>query len=437
MENLKTENFSIKLRVHFLEEQLAKLAPDQMEAALKQNINLKIEVQQRGMEIKKLKKLVLSLERELERMQRGAGSSNNASARERELERRLEEKEREVEDLRRRRAEQDEDEDELLHAAQSRNAELEEELEGVRGLLEENMDEMDRLKDLLQRKGDTSVSSDASTSRGSLQRKLDSLEDANHDLRQKLVDQDDLITRIQDEKDELVDAVNGLELQLEDIHQRRHAESVERSESRAALLEEQEERENLEDDNNHLRDRLAALQIELQGKEDEVERLIKEHQTIVETVEVEWRGEVEEQRTQNEELKDVLAERDNESKDLRLHISELESNTNDLHAKFEGHIEQLEIELEERRKDLEEKDREIEEREVELERKDSEVENLRNTIEQLGEQIFHLEDENDRFKEELDRIRDDEAAERERLEGVVVGLKEVCFIYLSASSNAH
>jgi hypothetical protein len=42
--------------VHFLEERLAQLAPDQ------------IDVQQCGLEIKKLRKLVLELERELERL---------------------------------------------------------------------------------------------------------------------------------------------------------------------------------------------------------------------------------------------------------------------------------------------------------------------------------------------------------------------------------
>ena len=81
------------MRVHFLEERLASLAPDQTEAALKQNINLKIEVQQRGMEMKKLKKLVLELERELQR----AGGSKD---RERELEEKLEERDRELRELR-------------------------------------------------------------------------------------------------------------------------------------------------------------------------------------------------------------------------------------------------------------------------------------------------------------------------------------------------
>jgi hypothetical protein len=61
--------------VHFLEERLAQLAPEQ------------IEVQPRGLEIKKLKKLVLELERELERLQRGSvrehdqdNSTRNATA---------------------------------------------------------------------------------------------------------------------------------------------------------------------------------------------------------------------------------------------------------------------------------------------------------------------------------------------------------------------
>jgi hypothetical protein len=56
--------------VHLVEERLVQLAPDQIDAAPKQNINLKIEVQQRGIELKKLKKLVIELERELEERER-------------------------------------------------------------------------------------------------------------------------------------------------------------------------------------------------------------------------------------------------------------------------------------------------------------------------------------------------------------------------------
>ena len=109
---LKKENFNIKLKVHFLEERLAQLAPDQIDAALKQNINLKIEVQQYRMEIKKHKRLVLELERELEKLQRTSSTTGPNTgahttegiyeARARELEEKLEEREREVRELRKR-----------------------------------------------------------------------------------------------------------------------------------------------------------------------------------------------------------------------------------------------------------------------------------------------------------------------------------------------
>ncbi|KAJ7482638.1 microtubule associated-domain-containing protein, partial [Mycena latifolia] len=67
--NFKEENFNIKLRIHFLEERLAQLAPDQIDAALKQNIGLKIE------------KLVLELERELDRLQHAGVSTNRTGSR--------------------------------------------------------------------------------------------------------------------------------------------------------------------------------------------------------------------------------------------------------------------------------------------------------------------------------------------------------------------
>jgi hypothetical protein len=103
-------------------------------------------------------------------------------------------------------------------------------------------------------------------------------------------------------------------------------------------------------------------------------------------------------------LRKVLAERETESKDLRLNISELEANTNDLHTKFEAALAHLEHDSEE---------------------KDTELESANQAIEKLSEQIYVLEDENDKLKEESERIRDDEAAERERLEALSAALKEV------------
>ena len=429
---MKKENFSIKLRVHFLEERLAKLAPDQIDAALKQNINLKIEVQQRGMEMKKLKKLVLSLEHELERLQRSDGNRN----RERELEDKLEERERELRELRRRKSGSAMDDD-ALREAEARNEELADELNNAHALLEENLDEIDRLKEIVERESSLSSSSVAGGSEPRierLKRRADNLEVENENLQNKLQYHIDLLAQREDENSDLADLISSLRLELEDMQRRREAESVQRSESRAQVLEERQEREAVEDDLNELRDRLAAVMIELQQKEDEVEvkakeieDLVIEHQRIVEVVEDEWRGEVEEARGQVEELKDasifsvscrilfclpsllqVLAEREAESKDLRVNISELEANTDLLHTKFEAAFAHMEEEADEN---------------------EAKIEGMQETIDQLGEQIYHLEDENDRLKEEGERMREDETAERERLEALSAALKEV-FIFI-------
>ena len=276
---------------------------------MKQNINLKIEVQQRGMEMKKLKKLVLELERELQR----AGGSKE---RERELEEKLDERDRELRELRARlrnggRADGGVDEA-VLREVEDRNADLENELENVRGLLEENVEEMERLRELVERRGDESLQNGGEGRRERLKRRIEELEGENEELRARLDEHGEIITQKEDEREDLMDEIGALRLEVEDLHRKREAESFERSESRAQILEEREEREAVEDDMNALRDRLAAAMIELQQKEDDVEiknrdiqELVAEHRRIVESVEEDWKGEVEEAKGQVEELRDV------------------------------------------------------------------------------------------------------------------------------------
>jgi chromosome segregation ATPase len=304
IDNLKKENFNIKLKVHFLEERLAQLAPDQVEAALKQNINLKIEVQQRGMELKKVRKLVLELENELQRIQRGDAAR---SSRERELEVLLEKREHEIRELRRRLTSESSQDDAqaALREADERNAELEDELENVRHLLEENMDELERLKDIVeQREEDTGGSSGL--------RHISALQEEIRDLKAALDEHVDALAQREDEKEDFADQIDALHLQIEELQHRREAESIERSQSRAMILEERESREAIEDDLNVLRDKLAAANIELQQKDDElnfkgqeITELVSEHRSILDDVEGEWKGEVDEAKTQIEELRDV------------------------------------------------------------------------------------------------------------------------------------
>jgi len=282
-----------------LEERLAQLAPDQVEAALKQNINLKIEVQQRGMELKKVRKLVLELENELQRIQRGDAAR---SSRERELEALLEKREHETREVRRRLTSESGQDDAALREAEERNAELEEELENVRHLLEENMEELERI---MEQRGENTGGSSGRRQIGALQEEI-------RDLKAALEEHADALAQREDEKEELLDQNEALRLQIEDMEHRREAETIERSQSRAMILEEREEREAIEDDLNVLRDKLAAANIELQQKDDELNfknqeftELVSEHRSILDDVEGEWKGEVDEAKMQIEELRDV------------------------------------------------------------------------------------------------------------------------------------
>jgi hypothetical protein len=96
IDQVKKENFSLKLKIFFLEERLAKLAPDHIDSALKENIELKVDFQTLQQELKKhkrmcldLNKVVGSLQTDLEAAQDAAQNTSHvsSSSRERDLER--------------------------------------------------------------------------------------------------------------------------------------------------------------------------------------------------------------------------------------------------------------------------------------------------------------------------------------------------------------
>ncbi|KAL0063667.1 hypothetical protein AAF712_009359 [Marasmius tenuissimus] len=398
IDSLTKENFDLKLRVHFLEERLAELAPEQMDAALKQNITLKVEALNRGRECKKLKKSLHEAEREIERLQRGVGSR----ARDRDLEEKLEEREREIRELRKRQSSggrsSTSGNEAMIRELEARNEELEDELEDARALLQDNLVEIERLQEMVE----NGSRANSSFARG----RRDELEAEIERLKAMVDDQAALLEEKEDQRVDLLDELEALQLDVEQMHQKQAEASIARSESRAQMIEEMEERQAVEEDLNTIKDRLAAALIELQQKEDDIERknqalddLMTEHERVVAQVEEEWRGEVDEARQQVEELRDVLAERETEARDLRLNITELEAGQNDLHQKFETTLAHLE---------------------EEADAKEADIESLNDTIQRLGDQIYGLEDENDKMKE----IREDEANERERLEQLVAALKE-------------
>ncbi|GJJ11520.1 hypothetical protein Clacol_005753 [Clathrus columnatus] len=402
IDSLKKENFSLKLKVHFLEERLNQLAPEHVEAAFKQNINLKIEVQSRGVELKKYKKLLLELEKELQVAQKGAGGSK---AREKDLEEALVEREREIRELRRRRAVGPEDG--ALREAEARNAELEdhqavleEELESMKAAMEEKLNEIDRLKDELFQRGNVSMASDGGeTRRARLERQLAVAQDTIEDLRAQHDEDQQHLAQYEEDKEILEDEVERLKLALEDSERRREAETFERSESRTQLLEEREERDALEDTLNSVRDQLAATSIELQQREDELDlknreldEMTMEHEVFIADAKDAWRGELAELRTQNDELRDVIAEH--------------------------------ETELQEKNAQLEEQDNIIRQLENMFELKDEEVKANNAEITKLSQQVWDTEDELERVRVQFDRFKQESVADRESLETITAALKE-------------
>lgn len=102
IDELKKDNFSLKLKLHFYEQRLEKMAPSSVEQALRENIQLKVEFQTLRTELKRYKKLLLegdkaiqalTAERDARATGRPVPPGTSASAREKDLERRLLEQE--------------------------------------------------------------------------------------------------------------------------------------------------------------------------------------------------------------------------------------------------------------------------------------------------------------------------------------------------------
>ena len=248
------------------------------------------------------------LEREMEQIREAAKSSRS---REEELEELLRDRDEELQELRQRRG--GGADEEAFRQADRRNAELEDQLESMKAVIEENLDEIDQLKEELMQKGNVSMASDGGeTRRARLERRLAEAEDEIEDLRVRHDEDVQLISHHEEENDLLQDEIERLKLEFEALERRREAETLERSESRAMVLEEREEREAIQDNLNSVRDQLAATTLELQQREDdldikcrEIEELAMLHQQELDEAEAAWRGELDELRGQNEELRDV------------------------------------------------------------------------------------------------------------------------------------
>jgi chromosome segregation ATPase len=255
-----------------------------------------VEVHTLETELKKCKKLVLRLEKEL-------ASAGASVEKEKELTKKLLERDAELRELRKKRGSyMDPDASGIaLQEAEDRLADLEDhavqlenELDDTRRILDAKEAENEDLKDVI--------------ARGPSGGKLVALEDENTELRERLADFEDELARRDDEREALLDELESVKLTMEEMERRREAEAQERSVSRAEIYEREEEREVMESEINTLRDKLSRAHLDLEMREEDLDQREREMEDIVEQVrekEELWKGEFEEVEAKNEELRAV------------------------------------------------------------------------------------------------------------------------------------
>ncbi|KAK4046105.1 hypothetical protein OIV83_006358 [Microbotryomycetes sp. JL201] len=415
IDEVKKENFDLKLKIHFYEQRLERLAPEQIDQALRENIQLKVEFQTLRTELKRYKKLLLEGNRAIEQLSserdqalrgRGSGGGKREREVEKELEREREDKEalearlreqalelRELRESRRRGFgshpdEEAEDEFERLQAeldairdahdeALGDQDDLRHQLRDTQDALEEARDEIARLSEeraenqsSVVGREETSVSGTIASRREHerLQARLDELERENDALREDLA-------RADSELDHRDRARGG-------------RESSDASQTKT--------REQLEDENDEFRDRASAhalqverLENELADKEREIEELLGEldrkdadHVIALRQLEDEIKGEMEDARTREADARDLLDEKELDIEGLAAKVETLVVELGDKDQEMAGDKEEIEA--------------------------------LTHDLQKLGAQIFALEEEADEKDNRIQQLTSDlEAADRE------------------------
>ena len=273
IDEVKKDNFSLKLKVRaaaipsplrsqifFLEERLAKLAPDQIDAALRENIELKVEFQTLQQELKKHKRMCLKLERALDAVQKdkeaAVAASDAGTSTSGEAHRLREERDRLREELRKR------------DAAPASAWDAEDQRAEIARLRDELQAEREAREQLLSgRHGGTAASSAGSTDDvDRLQRRIRELREDNASLSSQLGAQATLLASRDAEKEQLLDELDAVRQDVGELE----AELAARG--GAGPLAPDAAR--LEDELNQLRDRLSSEMLENERKEQELQELV-------------------------------------------------------------------------------------------------------------------------------------------------------------------
>jgi len=417
IDKIEKENFGLKLKIHFLEEALRKAGPGFSEAALKENTELKVDkvTMQRELhqyrrtlkaaehDVDLYRQQILEMQEKIKRKHMDAGQREELDR----LRQGLEEKEAEVDQLKSQNR-QFEDLHDKVH-------DLEAELREKDRIIDGHEDDVENLKDEVEKKASTIL--DLEESMKNAQRRMVEL-DEEAQASEELAEAKEMI-------DELERDLSRLKTEVEDAKEDRQEAMRDKERAQADLEELQDEMANksittrglsrqIEEKANRLQDEVE----ELRGKHSALEEAhvdkTRQIKNLQDTIEDHKRdSEVREQRLKDE-LKIVAGERETAVLDRSSFFTKLKTLQTELQQK-EDEKELLQV-----RHDA------LTSESAGLQK---ELSRARNTIEDLEDKLDHektlaLTNERqvrDEYKSEIDRLNDEiedlrvEVREKERL----------------------
>ncbi|EWC44591.1 hypothetical protein DRE_06672 [Drechslerella stenobrocha 248] len=276
IDDIKKENFSLKLKIFFLDDKLNKLGPEFNDVAIRENIDLKVEHTTLRAELKRLKKCLMDSEKLIMELQGDAQTAQSHaqqrfadgkqaeadSARMKDLLAELNDKNSQLDLLRqendnlklelRDRDDTEREDAEQIEALNRRAAQLEEQREDLEAELRARNEELDNRQDLQDDEAET------------LRDRIKELEEelrSRYDEEGK--DHDGLQSRLQELQDELSGKDEELKAMQEEHDEQIAAARQQYQQKKAAMKVIQDERDSLEKN-------LATLEAERQGHDNEL-----------------------------------------------------------------------------------------------------------------------------------------------------------------------
>ncbi|KAK6357349.1 hypothetical protein TWF718_001662 [Orbilia javanica] len=363
IDDIKKENFGLKLKIFFLDEKLGKLGPEFNDVAIRENIEMKVEHTTLRAELKRLKKALLDSEKLVMELQ-GDAQSAQTSAQQK--------------------------------IANSKQAEMDQaKIRDLLAELEDKNSEMDMLKDENERlrlelqDRDGTEREDAETIE-SLNRKVADLEGEKEDLEAEIRAKEEQLDNRQDSQDKenehLRDRIRELE---EELQAKYDEEGGEQEEAQA---------------------RIQELQEELSGKDEEMKALQEEHEAQIASA-----------RQQYQQKKQAMKTLQDEKDSLELRLAGVETDREGCDNELADKVMELEHDKRKLQNDIADIKDNIDEAIDQRNRMEEEMAAL---VEKHQEEIQRIRDDHQERSIYMKNTAQDREDSRQRLQSDLVKLQQ-------------